>query len=212
MEPGQPSVMDPISMGTTLVALEYADGVVIGADSRTSSGTYIANRVTDKLARVTDQIYCCRAGSAADTQTVVDVVSYHLGFYEMEMGEPATVKTAANVFRDLSYNYRDQMSVSFICAGWDAKNGGQVYSIPMGGMLMRRPVSIQGSGSSFIYGLMDSEYKPGMTKEECMDLVLKAVSLAIKRDGSSGGVCRMAVITKDGVEKTLFPNQKLLQF
>jgi len=212
MDPRQAFVTEPVSMGTTLVALEYPEGVVIGADSRTSKGTFVANRVADKLTQVTDQIYCCRAGSAADTQTVADVVAYHLGFYEMEMGEPATVKTAANVFRDLSYNYRDQMSLSIICAGWDAKNGGQVYSIPMGGMLMRRPCSLQGSGSSFLYGLMDAEYKPGMTKKECMDLVLKAVSLAVKRDGSSGGVCRMAVITKDGVERTMFPNQKLLQF
>ncbi len=46
----------------------YKDGVVLGADSRTSTGSYIANRVTDKLTRLTDRIYVCRSGSAADTQ------------------------------------------------------------------------------------------------------------------------------------------------
>ena len=38
--------------GTTIMAVEFADGVVFGADSRTSTGTYVANRVTDKLTQV----------------------------------------------------------------------------------------------------------------------------------------------------------------
>lgn len=42
---------------------------------------YIANRVTDKLTKVTERIYCCRSGSAADTQAIADIVSYHLGFH-----------------------------------------------------------------------------------------------------------------------------------
>jgi 20S proteasome alpha/beta subunit len=42
---------------------------------------YIANRVTDKLTKVTDHIYCCRSGSAADTQAIADIVAYHLNFH-----------------------------------------------------------------------------------------------------------------------------------
>lgn len=71
-----------VSTGTSIMAVEFNGGVVIGADSRTTSGAYVANRVTDKLTRITDQIYCCRSGSAADTQAIADVVSYHLNFYE----------------------------------------------------------------------------------------------------------------------------------
>ncbi len=64
------------------MAAEFKGGVVIGADTRTTTGAYVANRVTDKLTRVTDRIYCCRSGSAADTQAIADVVSYHLEFHE----------------------------------------------------------------------------------------------------------------------------------
>lgn len=42
---------------------------------------YIANRVTDKLTPVHDRIYCCRSGSAADTQAIADAVSYQLEFH-----------------------------------------------------------------------------------------------------------------------------------
>ena len=43
---------------------------------------YVANRFTDKLTKITDHIYCCRSGSAADTQAIADIVSYHLEFHE----------------------------------------------------------------------------------------------------------------------------------
>lgn len=50
------------------MAVQFPGGVVIGADSRTTMGSYIANRVTDKLTYLHERIYCCRSGSAADTQ------------------------------------------------------------------------------------------------------------------------------------------------
>ncbi|KAJ2343324.1 Proteasome subunit beta type-1, partial [Coemansia sp. RSA 2618] len=57
-----------VNLGTTIMAVKFDGGVVIAADSRTSTGPYVANRVTDKLTKVNDLIYCCRSGSAADTQ------------------------------------------------------------------------------------------------------------------------------------------------
>lgn len=41
----------------------------------------------------------------------------------------------------------------------------------MGGMLTRQPVSVGGSGSSYIYGYVDANYQPGMSKEECLRFV-----------------------------------------
>lgn len=200
---------EEISTGTTLVALTYADGVVIGADTRTSSGTWVDNRVTDKLTPVTNTIFCCRSGSAADTQAVTDVVKYKLSFAEIEQGRPATVKDAAMAFKDICYQYRDSMMAGIIVAGYDGVNGGQVFSIPMGGMVVPQPFSIGGSGSTYLYGLVDSRFKVGMSRAECEDLVLQAVTMAIRRDGSSGGCCRMATITKDGVERRLILNTEL---
>lgn len=57
------------------MACQFNGGVVVGADSRTTTGSYIANRVTNKLTPLHDKIFCCRSGSAADTQALADVVS-----------------------------------------------------------------------------------------------------------------------------------------
>lgn len=44
------------------------------------------------------------------------------------MGEEPLVKTAAHVFQDLCYNYRDSLTAGIIVGGWDKKEGGQVQS------------------------------------------------------------------------------------
>ena len=60
IQPEIPSWYGPgaaeVSTGTTLVAMEFADGVVMAADSRTSTGSFVAVRVTDKLTPVTSHI------------------------------------------------------------------------------------------------------------------------------------------------------------
>lgn len=100
--------------------------------------------------------------------------------FRMENDEPPLVHTAANVFRELCYNYRDQLTAGIIVAGWDKRNGGQVYSVPLGGMLLRQPVSIGGSGSTYVYGYVDANFKEGMNKEQCVDFVTNSTYLKVK--------------------------------
>ncbi|XP_050316148.1 proteasome subunit beta type-6 [Anthonomus grandis grandis] len=200
------------STGTSIMAAEFDGGVVIGADSRTTTGAYIANRVSDKLTKVTDHIYCCRSGSSADTQAIADIVSYHLGFHGMELGEEPLVEVGANVFKELCYNYRDSLMAGILVAGWDSKKGGQVYSIPIGGMVVRQSVSIGGSGSSYVYGYVDANYKKGMTRDECVQFVTNTLALAMSRDGSSGGVVRLGVITEKGIERKCVLGNELPKF
>lgn len=42
--------------GTTIIACSYDGGVVLGADSRTSSGSYVANKAADKITKVCDKV------------------------------------------------------------------------------------------------------------------------------------------------------------
>uniref|UniRef100_A0A9J7YK94 Proteasome subunit beta n=1 Tax=Cyprinus carpio carpio TaxID=630221 RepID=A0A9J7YK94_CYPCA len=228
-----------VSTGTTIMAVEFDGGVVMGADSRTTTGAYIANRVTDKLTPIHERIFCCRSGSAADTQAIADAVTYQLGFHSIELDEAPLVQTAASLFRDMCYRYREELMAGIIVAGWDPRRGGQVhfsscsqtrrrrsgsservcvcvcvqvYTVPVGGMMTRQPVSVGGSGSSYIYGYVDSNYRPAMSKEECLKFTAEALTLAMERDGSSGGVVRLAVISEQGVERQVILGNQLPKF
>ena len=221
------------------MAVAYDGGVVIGADSRTSTGAraahsheqsrwtlcsrcrlsralavaragiYISNRASDKITAIDDRVFVCRSGSAADTQAISDYVTYFLEQHKMEYGKAPKVETAANLFRELCYSNKGALMAGILIAGWDEVKGGQVYSIPMGGALLPRPYSIGGSGSTYIYGFCDAYYRPGMNAQQCEEFVAKALCHAMARDGSSGGVIRTVAIEESGVERKFLAGDKL---
>ncbi|RLV93835.1 Proteasome subunit beta type-1 [Spathaspora sp. JA1] len=195
-----------VNLGTSIMAVKFQDGVILGADSRTTTGSYIANRVTDKLTQIHDTIYCCRSGSAADTQAVADMVKYYLQIYAAQLppNETPTTEIAANVFQEICYNNKDNLTAGIICAGYDKQNGGTVYSIPIGGSIHKQDYAIAGSGSTFVYGWCNENFKLGMNQDECIDFIKTALGEAIKWDGSSGGVIRMVILTERGVERLIF--------
>ena len=43
-----------------------------------------------------------------------------------------------------------------------------------------------------------------MTKQETVNFIRSSLSQAIKWDGSSGGVIRMVILTKEGIERLIF--------
>ena len=70
-------VSEEVSTGTTILAVSYDGGVVLGADSRVTTGTYVSNRASDKITPLFDgSVYLCRSGSAADTQIISDYGAY----------------------------------------------------------------------------------------------------------------------------------------
>lgn len=188
--------------------MEFNQGVVIAADSRTSCGQYVWNRVTDKLTQITDNIVCCRSGSASHTQRLSDMVKYVMETLDQNLGEPPLVYDAASTFRNQIYSNRNSLLASVIVAGWDKVKGGQVYSVPVTGLLVREHCAVSGSGSIFIQGYLTAEYEEGMSERECINLARKAVRLAITHDSASGGVVRVGVVTKDGLRTIVYTKQE----
>jgi len=201
-----------VNLGTSIMAVQFDKGVIIGADSRTTTGSYIANRVTDKLTHIHDRIYCCRSGSAADTQAIADIVHYVLQIYTQVAGEAPSVHIAASQFQTICYENKDNLSAGIIVAGWDKQLGPSVYNIPLGGGLFKQPWAIGGSGSTYVYGYCDATYKEGWGRDETIEFVKNTLALAMSRDGSSGGTIRMCVITEDSVERLFIPGDKLPTF
>lgn len=85
-----------------------------------------------------------------------------------------------------------------------------------------------GSGSTYVYGYCDATYRENWGRDETVEFVKNsthflsnalasayvfvALALAMSRDGSSGGVIRMCVITEDGVERLFVLGDQLPKF
>jgi 20S proteasome subunit beta 1 len=200
-----------VKTGTTIMAVEFNGGVMLAADSRTSTGDYVANRASRKVSRLHERIFVLRSGSAADTQALTAMVRNYLNQHAIELGSGAdnhemelpSVNTAANLFKLSAYNNKDNLMAGLIVAGWDKHKGPQVYTIPLGGTRLRTPCAIGGSGSGYITALVDHLYRPNMTETECRDFVTRCVSHAMARDGSSGGVIRVVTVKPSDVKEEI---------
>jgi len=191
-----------VSLGTSIIATTFKDGVVMAADTRTSAGVYVVDRHTDKVKQLTDNIFVCESGSAADTEAIADYVALYLDNQQMELDEKPRVKTAAKLVSGFIYPNKNYLMASMIVAGYDKYDGGSIYALSLGGTAVKQKWTISGSGSTFIYGYCDSTWKENMEREEAIAFVKNALTRATFRDGWSGGFIRICVITKDGAERS----------
>lgn len=217
-----PTLTD-VSLGTTIVAVSYRGGVILAADSRTSTGSYVANRAQDKITPLTDRVYLCRSGSASDTQAIAAHVQHLLSSMQAERARAATsatksegdkaapsVRAAANLCAQIAYGNKNALQAGLIVAGFDADlQDGSVYAIPLGGTLLRVPYAIGGSGSAYITGFCDKRFREGMSEREAKAFVVAAVGHAIARDASSGGCIRTVTIDKDGARRDFVPGDQV---
>jgi len=198
-----------ISLGTTIIAVQFDGGVVLGADSRTSSGTYIANRVQDKITPLVDNVYLCRSGSASDTQAIAGYVQFYLAQHLAERGGAVRVATAATLASQIAYNNKNMLQAGLIIAGFDKVDGPSVWAVPLGGTLLKVPFAIGGSGSAYITGWCDKHWRSDMSREQALQFVRDALRHAMARDSSSGGCVRTVTIDKDGASRDFIPGPKL---
>lgn len=52
------------------------DGVILGADTRATEGPIVADKNCEKIHYMAPNIYCCGAGTAADTEAVTGKWEY----------------------------------------------------------------------------------------------------------------------------------------
>jgi len=203
---------EEISMGTTLVALKYDEGVVVGADSRTSASTIVSNKFAKKINVIVsnEKTSCaiCRSGSAADTQFLANAAKEN--FRSRRWVDRLLYPTVSQVAHYLRNEMRSGSSkrtfqAGLICAGRD-DCGGRIFAIAIDGAAMweEEVFSVSGSGSTFIIGYLDSlKLDPSKlyTEKQAVELVSKLLRLSMARDGASGGLIRMIILKKGGVEE-----------
>lgn len=169
---------------------------------------YVGDRVSDKLEPIHHRIYCQRSGTSSHTQTIAKMVRYYVDVQANELGSLPPVESAANIMRSIIYSNAGMLSASMICSGWDPYKGYQIYSVNQTGFHQEGDWALSGSGSTFIWGYFDANYRNDFTLEEAKTFLKNVISLAAYRDGSSGGVIRMIKITEQETERFYFPYQE----
>jgi len=191
---------DPASQlivkGTTTIGVVCKDGVILASDTRVTMGYFVAHKQGKKVYKIDDHIGMTIAGSVADAQKVIDIITANAQLYRINMNRPMPVRSAARMTSNLLFSARGLMAQ--ILVGGVDDSGPHVFSLdPLGSLLEEKYIST-GSGSPLAIGVLEDQFKEGMAVEEALPVIARAVNAAMKRDIGSGDNYNIIVINKDG--------------
>jgi len=196
------AISKEVETGTTTLGLVCKDGVVLASDRRATAGTLIAHKRTKKIYKLDENLGLTTAGLVGDLQVLARYITAEVELYKMKRNAQMSVEACASLTANiLSGSRYFPYWVQLVIGGWD-RSGGHVYSLDAAGGSLPDKYTSSGSGSPYVYGVLEDHFKDDMTVDQGTDLAIRAVTAAMKRDAVSGEGIDVAIISKDGF-KTL---------
>ncbi|NP_001279461.1 proteasome subunit beta type-7 [Callorhinchus milii] len=185
--------------GTTIAGVIFKDGVILGADTRATEGTIVADKNCSKIHYIAPNIYCCGAGTAADTEMTTQMISSNLELHGLSTGRLPRVVTANRMLKQMLFRYQGYISAALVLGGVDCA-GPHLYSIYPHGSTDKLPYVTMGSGSLAAMAVFEDRYKEGLEESEAKQLVRDAIAAGIFNDLGSGSNVDLCVIKKDQLD------------
>ncbi len=200
-----------ITHGTTVVAIRYADGVVMAGDRRATSGNLISHRTMEKVFPADRHSGVAIAGAAGPAMEMVKLFQLQLEHYEKVEGNALSLEGKANQLSQMVRNHLPAAMLGFavvpLFAGYDVRRGGgRLFQYDVtGGRYEESDFAATGSGSLHAATVIKMGYRLSLDREGTIDLALNALFQAADEDSATGGpdLVRgiypvMATITDDG--------------
>jgi len=200
--------------GTTTIGIVCSDGIVFATDTRATMGYFVAHKHAKKVYPIDDHLAMTIAGAVGDAQMVVEILKANAQMYRYERGKPMPVSAAARLVGNVLFSARVAPLILQALIGGIDESGGRIYALdPLGSVTEEKCVST-GSGSPIAYGVLESQFKEGMTVKDTVPIVIRAIDSAMKRDAGSGDSFDVALVTSKGYrelgeeeKKTLLANK-----
>lgn len=191
--------------GATTVGLVCKDGVVLASEKRVSWGHLVMSRSGKKVFKLAPNIGLAFAGLVSDMQALTREASAYTALYRLENNRPIPVRALAKLIANILFERRlFPLLMETLVGGLD-EEGPAVYSLdPLGSVIPDKFVSV-GSGAAIAMGLLEANYRDGLTLEEGAALALQAIKSAAARDAVSGDGVDMLIISDKGIEERTYP-------
>ncbi|MGA2237663.1 MAG: archaeal proteasome endopeptidase complex subunit beta [Candidatus Bathyarchaeia archaeon] len=192
---------EPFMPGATTIGVVCKDGVVLASERRVSYGYFIQSKSGKKIFRVSDTIGAACAGLVGDMQVLTKEVAAQLSVYAFERDRAASVRSAAKVMANLLFERRMFPYLAQTIVGGIDDEGPSLFVLdPLGSVIDDKFASV-GSGSEIAIGVLEAEFKEGLSVEQGKELVKKAAKAALARDIGSGNGLDFMTITKSGIKE-----------
>jgi proteasome beta subunit len=188
--------------GTTTIGLVFSSGVILATEKRATMGYMIASKKAKKVYQVADRIGMTTAGGVGDAQQLARILTVECNLYQIRRSRPITVGATATLLSNyLNQNRYFPYYVQLLVGGID-ETGPSIYSVDaMGGATKEEEIVSTGSGSPMAYGVLEDRFTPKMSEDQAIDLAIRGLKSAMKRDAGSGEGIHVVVITKEKYEE-----------
>jgi len=208
-----------LKTGTTLVGIVCKDGVIMAADRQSTAGNHVMSKRAEKVQQINNYLVMSGCGVSSDIQRVKKLVAAELRLKELKSKEKPNIKQAANLVGNIAYSGIRKPSMiplqaGMLVAGFNSDGSTKLYSVePAGGVYEIDDYDANfGSGMPYVLGLLERQYKPGLSVQEGVELAKEALKSSTQRDTASGYGIDIFTITKDGIKKVIeqeiVPNYK----
>jgi len=187
--------------GATTIGVTFKDGVILASEKRVSYGYLIVSKTGRKVFKITDHIGAACAGLVSDMQVLIREVSAYGNLFNLDVGRPISVRSAAKLMSNLLFSRRlAPLITQTIVGGFDSE-GPSLYSLDPLGSVLPDKFTVVGSGTEIAMGVVEEGFKDNMDADEAKNLVVRAMKSAVSRDIMSGDGVDFLIITKDGIQE-----------
>ena len=208
------SAVEGVTHGTTVVALRYADGVVMAGDRRATSGHLISHRLMEKVYPADRHSGVAIAGAAGPAMDMVKLFQLQLEHYEKVEGAELSLEGKANQLSSMVRQHlpaaMQGLAVVPLFAGYDTRRrSGRLFQYDVtGGRYEESNFATTGSGSLHAGTVIKLGYRENLPREATLDLAISALFNAADEDSATGGpdlvrgiYPTIATITGNGFER-----------
>ncbi|MGC8631951.1 MAG: archaeal proteasome endopeptidase complex subunit beta [Thermoprotei archaeon] len=196
---------ESLPIGATTVGLVFADGVVLAADKRVSYGYTLMSKSGKKVFALNRKIGMSCAGLMGDMQGLAKSLTAEIKIYELQNNRSISVKGAAKLLANILYSAKMLPYYTEILIGGVDDTGPHLYVMDPIGSILEDYYAGLGNGSPVSTGVLDQQYKSGMSREEAEALAVRAIRAAIARDITTGDGVDVMVITDTVMETRQYP-------
>ena len=191
--------------GAATVGITFENGVVIGAEKRVLWGYTVVSKTGKKVFSITDNIVVGSAGVSGDYQMLSSVLMAESTLFELENRRAITVNAAAQLLSNILFSRKYMPYLTQTLIGGVDSDGSHLYSLDLSGSLIEETYAAVGTVTSLVLGVLEANYRENLTKEETIQLAVKAIRSATRRDAMSGEGIDLLIVTPEGIESKHFP-------
>ena len=185
----------------TVSGITYDGGVLFAGDRSISFNNFLVSKTTKKTFVITPKVGAACAGLVADMQILSLQISALAKIRRMEIKRDVPPNTIAKMFSNMLYERRFFPLYTQTIVGGIVDEP-KIYTLDPGGSVLPDDYGAVGSGAEMALGVLDPQFKKGMTEQEALDLAVKAIRSASMRDSASGDGIDILLINKDGTKET----------